>query len=321
MIPYKVMMYFPLNVVARSTSRLARSSALQAPLLRSQARARVVKPQALRLRSIAGCATPPAAPLFRAAVATAAAAAAVASATVPTVGQCSASFDASDAFYADGDFESEADALERNYSDAEKLTVEWIWRRARSKYQIASLKATPGKEKQALINEAYEMIQQASIKDDSVPGVLLWHGVILSEWSSLQGTKVKIAHLLDVKHLWERAVELHPSDASSLHFLGRWEHGITEIDWFSRNAANLIFGSLPPASYESALAYFMRAEEINPGFWKRNLVFIAQCEIKLGNAQKAKETLLRARQIHDKTEEDMESSRIIEKFMKQQRWE
>ncbi len=233
-------------------------------------------------------------------------------------GEASAPFAASDTLYANGDFVAEATALDAEHSDVEKQRVEWIWRRARSKYQVASLKATPATEKQKLLDEAFEMIQQASATDDTVPGVLLWHGVILSEWSALQGTKVKIKHLLDVKRIWERAVELHPSDASALHFLGRWEHGITEIDWFSRNAANLIFGSLPPASYESALAYFRRAEEINPGFWKRNLVFIAQCEIALGHGNTAKEILLRARKIENRTEEDVESSELIEKIMKYQ---
>lgn len=226
-------------------------------------------------------------------------------------------FATSDALYADGNFVAEAELLG---AAADKKCVDWIWRSARSKYQIASLKSTPASEKQVLIEEAYEMIQAASALDETTQGVLLWHGIILSEWSALQGTKVKIAHLLDVKRIWEKAVELHPNDTSALHFLGRWEFGITEIDWFSRNAANLIFGSLPPASYESALAYFSKAEEINPGFWKRNLVFVAQCEIALGRKDEARKSLLRAQQISNKTEEDLESSEIIKKILKKQGW-
>ena len=266
------------------------------------------------------------APVIGVAVAAAAAAAFIPVAFPPfRFAECnstaSSRFARSDALYADGDFVAEAAALETDCSGVDKEKVEWIWRWARSKYQLASLKATPAKEKQKLLDEAYELIQQASSNDDTVPGVLLWYGVILSEWSAMQGTKIKIAHLLDVKRIWERAVELHPNDASALHFLGRWEHGITEIDWFSRNAANLIFGSLPPASYESALEYFKRAEEINPGFWKRNLVFMAQCEIALGHTESAKEILLKARQISNKTEEDVESSQLIEKIMKYQRFE
>ena len=228
-------------------------------------------------------------------------------------------FEASDAMYGDGDFLAEADALEQ-CGDEIKQQVDWIWRTARSKYQLASLGATSPKEKAALINEAYALIKEASAKDETVHGVLLWHGVILSEWSALQGTKVKIAHLMEVKQLWERAVQLNPNDTSSLHFLGRWEHGITEIDWFSRNAANLIFGSLPATSYENALAYFTRAEEINPGFWKRNLVFMAQCEIALGHDEKAKQLLLKAKGLSNKTEEDVESDKIIAKIFKSKRW-
>ena len=50
-------------------------------------------------------------------------------------------------------------------------------------------------------------------------------------------------------------------------------------------------------------------------------MFMAQCEIALGHTESAKEILLKARQISNKTEEDVESSQLIEKIMKYQRFE
>ena len=132
----------------------------------------------------------------------------------------------------------------------------------------------------------------------------------------LDGTGASIAGAPRVRALWRMAAAADPADATAEHLLGRWCFSLADLGWASRKIATAVFGAPPTASYDDALAHFMSAEKIDPGFWKKNLVMIATCLVKLGRAKEAKGWLLKALDIEQKTTEDHEAHQDAEKLLR-----
>ena len=82
---------------------------------------------------------------------------------------------------------------------------------------------------------------------------------------------------------------------------------IAKISWIQRKFAQALFDKPPVATYEEALLHFNRAESISPGFWKKNMVMIAECKLHLKQPEVAREWLVRALQLPIISEEDEES--------------
>ena len=62
-----------------------------------------------------------------------------------------------------------------------------------------------------------------------------------------------------------------------LHYLnGRWCFEVAGLSWLEKKAAAALFATPPEATYEQALNYFMKSEELNPGTWKANMLMVAK---------------------------------------------
>jgi len=96
------------------------------------------------------------------------------------------------------------------------------WRLARAAHQLATSPATPAAEKRALLERAHRAVSEAKARLRTNPAVFRWSGIILSDLSSLQGTKSSIEAAFAVRDDWREAVTLDPDDASAHHLLGRW---------------------------------------------------------------------------------------------------
>jgi len=131
-------------------------------------------------------------------------------------------------------------------------------------------------------------------------------GIILSSIGDYEGSKVSISNSFIVKDHWLKAIELNPSDATSHHLLGRWSLTIADISWIERKVAAAIFGTPPQSTYDEALKYFLHADSISPGFWKKNSFMIAQCYYKMKNYSEAKVWAQKALEVATKTDEDKE---------------
>ncbi|KAF0688607.1 Aste57867_19780 [Aphanomyces stellatus] len=192
--------------------------------------------------------------------------------------------------------------LERASADAPQ-DVGLLWRLARAYYDVASLPSTPADEKKSLTYRARDTIETALALDETHFAV---HkaGIILSSVGEFEGSKATIANSYAVRDHWLRAIELNPADATSHHLLGRWSLTIADISWIERQLAAAIFGTPPKATYNDALAYFLAADEISPGFWKKNTFMIAQTYSKLHDVPQAQTWVLKALAIPSVTDED-----------------
>ncbi|ETW08059.1 hypothetical protein H310_02426 [Aphanomyces invadans] len=188
--------------------------------------------------------------------------------------------------------------------DANPRDVGLLWRLARAKYDVATLPSTTPVEKKTLIYRARDVIQSALELDANDFAVHKWFGIVLSSIGEFEGSKVTIANSFIVRDHWLKAIELNPSDATSFNLLGRWCLTIADISWIERQLAAAIFGTPPRATYADALAYFLQADAISPGFWKKNSLQIAQTYLKMKDTAQAKDWLVRTLAVPVSTPED-----------------
>lgn len=106
---------------------------------------------------------------------------------------------------------------------------------------------------------------------------------MLEACGAFQSTRDYIGASYVVADHWRRAVAEDPGDAAALHLLGRWCLAVADTPTWKRQLARALFADPPRATVEEAAAYFRRAERARPGFWKANLVLLAECEARLGN--------------------------------------
>lgn len=209
-----------------------------------------------------------------------------------------------------------AGVLLSQLNDEHPGNPEVLWRLARVTYNDAY-----ANDDQAVKKEGYERAmafceQAINCGGSGVSAVHKWYAIVLSELSSLQGTKASIESAYVVKEHFDRAAELDPNDPNCWHFLGRWSFTIASIGWWSRQIAATIFASPPTSSFEEALRYFEKAEAIQPGFWKSNVFFVAKCHSELGDKTKAREWSERAQKMPTKTAEDRQTQEEINEFVK-----
>ena len=75
-------------------------------------------------------------------------------------------------------------------------------------------------------------------------------------------TKMKLSR--QIRDEAERALELDPGLDLAHQILGRWHHGIATLNPVLKFAARVVYGELPPASLEEAVAHLEKAVVLNP---------------------------------------------------------
>jgi tetratricopeptide (TPR) repeat protein len=86
-------------------------------------------------------------------------------------------------------------------------------------------------------------------------------------WGKLSpylGNQEKVAASRKIKDSANRAVKLDPKNDYAWHLLGRWHQALANMGTTTRTLARLIYGELPAASNEEAVACFKKALAIQP---------------------------------------------------------
>jgi len=113
--------------------------------------------------------------------------------------------------------------------------------------------------------------------------------VAMGRIALISETKEKIAAVRDIKKYAERAVELSPKHAAANHVLALWNLEVSELNWVERQVADKFFGGLPEASKEKALAFCLKATELEPNYilYQLDLGRIYKSQGDNNNAKKA----------------------------------
>ncbi|XP_029313647.1 regulator of microtubule dynamics protein 1 [Cottoperca gobio] len=191
-----------------------------------------------------------------------------------------------------------------NYKDSDE--AEFLWRLARASRDMAVLPNMEAERKKQLIFEGFEYAKKALEKDEKCFAAHKWYAVCLSDVGEYEGVKVKIGNAYIIREHLEKALELNPKDATSLHILGHWCFAFAELPWYQRKVAAVIFSTPPTATYEEALQFFLKAEEVDPNFYSKNLLMLGRTYMGMNDKEKALLFLTRAKEYPAHTQEDRE---------------
>merc|ERR1712168_261558 len=206
------------------------------------------------------------------------------------------------------EFFKEADKL---YEDSED--VEIVWRLARVVFEQYK---TGGKSDNSILYKSYELIQKALKITDENFHVHKWYVVILDSVGEVEGNKVRITNSYVCKEHLEKALSMNQTDGIVYHSLGVWCFLFADMNWVTRKIASAIFASPPTSTYLEALDNFLKAEEVEPGFYTQNLVMIGTIYIKLGNKEAAIPYLKKAKDSKITMEDDKDSIKEATKLLK-----
>uniref|UniRef100_A0A8C3G8G2 Regulator of microtubule dynamics protein 1 n=1 Tax=Cyclopterus lumpus TaxID=8103 RepID=A0A8C3G8G2_CYCLU len=190
------------------------------------------------------------------------------------------------------------------YKDSED--AEYLWRLAWASRDLAVLPNTEAECKKQLMFKGFEYAKKALEKDEKCFAAHKWYAVCLSDVGEYQGVKVKIGNSYIIREHLERAVELNPKDATSFHILGHWCFAFAELPWYQRKVAAVIFSSPPKSTYKEALEFFLKAEEVDPNFYSKNLLMLGKTYMGMKDKEMALFFLTKAKEYPAHTLEDKE---------------
>lgn len=170
----------------------------------------------------------------------------------------------------------------------ESSDVELLWRLSRALYNMSQEISVTPEEKKHLIFEAFDVISRSLALDETNFANHKWMSVLLDARTAYDGIKARISHLQSVKNHMLTAIELNPKDATTLYMLGLWCYQIADMPWYQRKIAATVFTAPPVSSFEEALEYFIKAEEVEPRFYSQNLLMLGKTYLKLKKDDKAR---------------------------------
>ena len=127
--------------------------------------------------------------------------------------------------------------------------------------------------------------------------------VAMGRMALISGTNDKVAASRDIKKYAVAALGYNPNHAGANYVLGRWHHEVTNLNFFERAAANVLFGGIPEASEEDALKYLSKAVSLRPDF----ILYyydLAVTQNALGKKSEAIASLKKAISLKAQTEDD-----------------
>ncbi|KAM4689592.1 regulator of microtubule dynamics protein 1 isoform 2-T2 [Discoglossus pictus] len=192
--------------------------------------------------------------------------------------------------------------IQYNKSEDDEL----LWRLARATRDLAQLSTTKPDEKKRLVYESFDYAKNALAKNESNSAAHKWYGICLSDVGDYEGMKVKIGNAYKIREHFQRAVELNPKDATALHLIGVWCYSFADLPWYQAKIASALFATPPSSSFEEALIYFHMAEEVDPNFYSKNLVYLGKSYLKLNLKEEAIVWLTKAKQYPARSEEDQQ---------------
>ncbi|XP_054841710.1 regulator of microtubule dynamics protein 1 isoform X2 [Eublepharis macularius] len=209
--------------------------------------------------------------------------------------------DQADYLYGSGETEKLFHLLEQHKSSE---NAQLLWRLARASRDLAQLSQTSVEKKKSLTYEALAYAKKALEKDPSCFAVNKWYAICLSDVGDYEGIKKKIANAFVIKEHFQKAIELNPKDPTSLHLMGIWCYTFAEMPWYQSKIAAVLFSTPPSSTYDEALQYFQKAEDVEPNFYSKNLLFLGKTYMKLNNRKMALLWLTKAKERLAHTEED-----------------
>jgi len=217
---------------------------------------------------------------------------------------------AADAKHQENEYSATYDLL-KQAEQLEPENYEYVWRLARAHFDFAD-----NSEDEDMIKENYytglEYAKKALELDENRAESHKWYGIMIGKVGIIEGSKQKILNSYKVKEHTLKAIELDPTDDGNYHVMGQWHFALSDLSWFERKIAGIIYATPPKASFAEAAEFFAKANEMAPDD-VRHLLWLGKTYLKLKNKDVAREALNDAIEISANNE----SARILQKEAKE----
>lgn len=166
--------------------------------------------------------------------------------------------------------------------------VEVVWRHARSYYDLANERMDDKAYRQRMLKKGLGVARESVQLDEQHFATHKWFAIFTSAYGEFLPLKEKILSSHTMKQHAEIASRLKPTDASTLHLLGRLCFTIADVSWMERQVASRLIATPPKATFKEALEYFLKADALKQaeGF-KQNGVWVGHTYAKLGKKKLA----------------------------------
>lgn len=132
---------------------------------------------------------------------------------------------------------------------------ETLWRMARAQYEMGRLVETDDKEDDRALafyqkaeKYARETIAEAPGKSEGYK----WLAITLGVKMKYGGIESKVQEAWEIKENIDKAIALAPDDDIAYLVLSRWHYKISELGFWARSLASMLYGELPEASLKEA---------------------------------------------------------------------
>ena len=198
------------------------------------------------------------------------------------------------------------------------LSIDFVWRLSKATYFMSQIEASRDKEQQKLlVYKSKDYAAKALKLDDNCSNAHKWYAITLGSTGDYEAIAVKIQNGYKFKSHIERSIELNPTDPTGYYLLGRWCFGVYMLSWVERKMAATLFSAPPTATVDDALNNFLQADQLNPGKWKENLLFIAKCYIQKRDYNRAMQWLDKADVIKVCGKDDETCQKEVDGLIKQ----
>ncbi len=123
-----------------------------------------------------------------------------------------------------------------------------------------------GDDKIRLYNQAREYAERALAIDSNHVDANYAMGVAMGRIAEISPTREKIEASKDIKKYAERTLRLDRNHAGAWHLLGKWHAGVKDLGATKMFMIKMIYGGMPKASYETAVASFNKAINLRSNY-------------------------------------------------------
>ncbi|CAF0738960.1 unnamed protein product [Didymodactylos carnosus] len=176
---------------------------------------------------------------------------------------------------------------------------------ARINYKLSE-KTRDNRLKKQLIENGFHYVEQALKSGKHNYSVHKWYAILLNAKSQFNSSEEQIQNTFEIKKHFQEAIRLNPTDAMSYYFLGIWHYEVAHLSTWKQRITKLIYGESPQSTIREALKYFILAEEIDPGFYNKNMLMLVKCYYELNAKPLAMEFAKIILEKECKTNEDQE---------------
>lgn len=201
----------------------------------------------------------------------------------------------------------------QKHKDVHINDPQYYWRLAKATFNISQIVGAQGdtERKKEYIYSANNLAKKALDLDSQCANAHKWFAITIGSLGEYEGIQEKIKNGFMYKEHIEKAIELDPDDSTYYYLLGRWCYSVYMLSWVERKVATTWFASPPTATIDEALAYFLKADQLNPGKWKDNMLFIAKCYIEMKKYKEAVKWLAQGEQVPTVSQDDKNSQMEI----------